>query len=60
LIERFDDGQLELFDLSTDLGEERDLAGEQPELARELQSQLAAWRERVDAAMPTRVEPEEN
>ncbi len=55
LIERFDDGSLELFDLSRDLGEEHDLAAARPELARELQAQLADWRTRVGAAMPTPV-----
>ncbi|MGB0332919.1 MAG: sulfatase [Planctomycetota bacterium] len=53
LIERFDDGSVELYDLEDDLGEQRDLAPEQPELAEDLRRQLAAWREHVDAAMPT-------
>lgn len=54
LIERFDDGSLELYDLSQDISEEHNLAQAQPELAQELQAKLAAWRRRVDAAMPTR------
>jgi hypothetical protein len=53
LIERFDDGSVELYDLEDDLGEQRDLAPEKPELAEDLRRQLAAWREHVDAAMPT-------
>ena len=52
LIERFDDGSTELYDLAEDLGEERDLAEERPELAAGLAGRLAAWRERVGAAMP--------
>ena len=55
LIERFDDGSLELFDLQEDLGEEINLAAQQPELAEALRRQLDDWRERVDAAMPVRV-----
>jgi arylsulfatase A len=52
LIERFDDGSVELYDLSTDLAEERDLAAALPDLAERLRSRLADWREDVDAAMP--------
>ncbi len=55
LIERFDDGSVELYDLERDLGEETDLAPQEPELAEELRGQLEAWRQRVDAAMPVRV-----
>ncbi|MEM6571621.1 MAG: sulfatase [Planctomycetota bacterium] len=54
LIERFDDGSLELYDVVNDLGETANLASERAELAEELRAKLAAWRERVDAAMPTR------
>jgi arylsulfatase A len=54
LIERFDDGSLELFDLENDLSEKRNLAAEKPELAAELVGELQDWREEVGAAMPTR------
>ncbi|MEM9381019.1 MAG: sulfatase [Planctomycetota bacterium] len=54
LIERFDDGSLELYDLATDIGETTNLAAEREELAEELRGKLAAWRESVGAAMPTR------
>lgn len=53
LIERFDDGSLELFDLEEDLGEQHNLAADQPALAEDLRRQLVAWRAEVDAAMPT-------
>jgi arylsulfatase A-like enzyme len=55
LIERFDDGSLELYDLSVDLGETNNLAAERAEVAEALRDRLAAWREGVAAAMPTRV-----
>ena len=55
LIERFDDGSVELYDLAADLGEQHDLAAEQPELAERLRARLTAWRDEVGAAMP--VEP---
>ena len=53
LIERFDDGSLELYHLESDLGERRNLALEKPEIATTLVGQLRAWRERVGASMPT-------
>ena len=53
LIEYFEDGRLELFDLAVDEGERTDLAGQRPERAAELGERLAAWRRTVNAAMPT-------
>lgn len=52
LIEWFEDGRLELYDLERDLGEQRELSAEQPELAAELSAELRAWRASVDARMP--------
>lgn len=52
LIEFFDDGHVELFNLEEDIGEQNNLAGEMPEKARALQQDLAAWRESVGADMP--------
>jgi arylsulfatase A len=54
LIERYDNGDLELFDMKDDWRERKNLAGEQPELAQRLRKELAAWREHVDARMPRR------
>ena len=53
IVEHFEDGKVELFDLASDPGERRDLAGERPERAAELKAQLVAWRKRVGVAMPT-------
>ena len=52
LIERFDDGSLELFDLSQDLSEKNNLAAEKPELAEKLAQRLRDWRSSVEANMP--------
>lgn len=52
LIERFDDGSVELFDLKKDMSETTDLAAKMPKRAAELKSRLQAWRKHVDAAMP--------
>lgn len=53
LIEWLEDGRTELFDLSTDLGEQHDLAAAQPAITADLLRQLHAWRESVGAKMPT-------
>ncbi len=52
LIEFFEDGHLELYNLAEDIGETTNIAEEKPELAARLQQELAQWRGRVDAAMP--------
>ena len=53
LIEYFEDGRVELYNLSEDVGEQNDLAGRMPKTARKLRRMLAEWREAVNAAMPT-------
>jgi len=53
LIEWLEDGSLELYDLEEDIGEENNLAESQPEQAKALQAELAEWRKRVGARMPT-------
>jgi arylsulfatase A-like enzyme len=52
LIEFFEDGHVELYDLREDIGEERDLAQAEPRLAQQLQEMLADWREKVKAKIP--------
>jgi arylsulfatase A-like enzyme len=49
LVEHYDDGRAELFDLETDAAEARDLASAQPQRVRELRQRLAAWRQSVGA-----------
>jgi len=53
LIEWYEDGSLELFNLRDDLGEKNNLASAKPDKAKELQARLAAWRKSVNALMPT-------
>jgi hypothetical protein len=47
LIEFFDDGRLELYHLSQDLGEQNNLAQVMPDKAKELHDKLVAWRKAV-------------
>jgi arylsulfatase A len=52
LVEFYEDGHVELYDLKNDLGEQHDLAASMPEKARALELKLDAWRRRVGAQMP--------
>ncbi len=52
LIEFFEDGRLELYDIFGDIGETVDLAAAHPDVVRVLHTQLAAWRRKVDARIP--------
>jgi arylsulfatase A-like enzyme len=54
LIEFFEDGRLELYNLRADVGQKHDLAKERPDLVRKLHAQLKNWRQTVSAPMPTR------
>ena len=49
LIESFDTGKVELYNLAKDVGEKNNLAAKRPKLAERLQSQLIAWRKAVGA-----------
>jgi arylsulfatase A-like enzyme len=52
LLEWLEDGRIELYDVSADIGESQDLAGTMPDLAAEMHELLQDWRRRVDARMP--------
>src|SRR5262249_47818274 len=52
LIEFYENGRLELYDLKADAGESRNLAEDRKELARRLAGKLAAWRKEVGVQMP--------
>jgi arylsulfatase A-like enzyme len=49
LIERYEDGSVQLFDLATDVGEQRDLALEQPQRVAAMRERLHSWYQEVDA-----------
>jgi arylsulfatase A-like enzyme len=53
LIEWFEDGSLELYNLAEDAGEQHNLAERQPDKVKELHAKLVAWRKEVGALMPT-------
>lgn len=49
LIENYEDGSHELYDLSADPSEEHDLAANEPQRVEQLAAKLAAWRKEVGA-----------
>ena len=52
LLEYYENGTVQLFDLENDIGERNDLAESQPEIAEKLKKLLHDWRDEVDAKMP--------
>jgi arylsulfatase A-like enzyme len=52
LIEFFEDGRLELYNLAADIGETRNLAADLPEVTARLHGLLRAWREALEAKIP--------
>ncbi len=52
LIEYYENGTIQLFDLENDIGEQNDLAQSHPEIAQRLKKMLHEWRDEVDAKMP--------
>jgi arylsulfatase A-like enzyme len=58
LMEFFEDGRLELYNLSDDLGETKNLATQMPDKTKELYAKLVAWRQAINAPMPTLHRPE--
>lgn len=53
LIEFYENGRRELYDLKADPRESRNLAADRPDDVARLAKQLSAWRDQVDAKMPT-------
>ncbi|MDW7656207.1 MAG: sulfatase [Bacillota bacterium] len=57
LIEFYEDGRLELYNLRDDLEEEHNLAGELPEIVGEMHPMMRAWQHRAGAKMPLARDP---
>jgi arylsulfatase A len=53
LIEFFEDGHLELYNLANDVGEQENLVQKEPAIAKQLHDQLLKWRQSVVAQLPT-------
>ena len=53
LIEWFEDGALELYNIPQDLSEKTNLAAQHPDKVSALRAKLVAWRQQVGALLPT-------
>jgi len=51
LVERYEDGQVHLYDLSADIGELHDLAEQQPARVADMRNRLHTWYKQVDAKL---------
>jgi len=60
LIEYFEDGALELYNLKDDIGEQNNLVDTMPEKATELHTLMLDWRKKVNAPVPTELNPDYN
>ena len=58
LIEFFEDGSLELYNLEDDLGEHNNLAENNPEIKNELYQLMLDWRKVIQAPVPEELNPE--
>lgn len=52
LVENFETGELELYNIKEDIAEEKNLSNEQPKKTAEMAQLLKNWRERIGANMP--------
>lgn len=52
LLEFFEDGRLELYNVYDDIGEQHDLSKQFPDIVKELKSKLDAWKIEVGAKIP--------
>jgi arylsulfatase A-like enzyme len=60
LIEYFEDGELELYNLKDDIGEKHNLAKALPQKTAELHKLMLDWRKVLHAPVPTKLNPDYN
>ena len=60
LIEFFEDGKLELYNLKNDIAEQENLAPKMPDKTRQLHQLLRNWRTSINAPVPTELNPAYN
>lgn len=58
LLDYFENGTVQLFDLDNDLGEQTDISKQNPETTQKLLKMLQDWRQETDAKMPDIKTPE--
>ena len=60
LLEFFEDGHLELYNLKNDISESDNLAEQMPEQAKSLHNKLLNWRAKINAPVPFELNPDYN
>ena len=55
MIRNYDDGSLELYDLQDDASEKRNLAEQNPVIAKNLNQKLSRWLVETNAPMPPNI-----
>lgn len=58
LIENFEDGSIELYNLKNDIGETKNLSNKKPKKVKELLTVLKNWQKEMDAPIPTELNPD--
>ncbi len=58
LMQFFENDRIELYNLATDLGEESNVAIENPKIVDELLNEMESWREELGARVPSQLNPE--
>lgn len=54
----FETGNLELYNLSNDIGEANNVAEQNPQIVSELMNDLQSWQTKVKAAIPVKLNPD--
>jgi arylsulfatase A-like enzyme len=54
----YEDGHVELYNIKEDIGETADLAGKNPAQVKLLENRLEAWKKKVNALVPTKLNPD--
>lgn len=57
LLEYFENGELELYNLKADIGEQQNLAKTNPQKRNELHQKLKAWRKQTNTPVPMEINP---
>ena len=58
LIEFFEDGSTQLFNITEDPGENYEVSADHPEITRELHTELDAWQKETKAVIPSKLNPD--
>ncbi|MEP2775793.1 MAG: sulfatase [Luteolibacter sp.] len=58
LVQYFEDGHVELYNVKEDISEKNDLSGQYPERAADMKRELEEWQKQTQAPIPTEMNPD--